>query len=257
MNYFVVSPNAWNDGNVADYLEYMKLHRVVFMGWDKKNRRGKMFSDIQCGDRIIVASGANWQKKIFFAGIVDLPADYDDTSGYCFSQFVELRSMVLLEKGDLPFQNECSYGKSRCHGAIYKLNQANEYDVKIIDKLEKMLQSRGNAFTLREIANWVTNKRVAIPALQRGLVWSPLQVELLWDSILRGFPVGAFVITSAPDNRNQKTAQTTADAEYFLLDGQQRFNAIQLGFSDASEQSNAMLWIDLLRSRSKNSSRKY
>src|SRR5208337_1356071 len=35
---------------------------------------------------------------------------------------------------------------------------------------------------------------IGIPSLQRGAVWNAGQVELLWDSILRGFPVGALVV---------------------------------------------------------------
>ena len=55
--------------------------------------------------------------------------------------------------------------------------------------------------SLRDIAAWqfpqlaqnMANQRppivAAIPSLQRGAVWKPQQVELLWDSILRGFPI--------------------------------------------------------------------
>jgi hypothetical protein len=38
--------------------------------------------------------------------------------------------------------------------------------------------------------------RASLPALQRGAVWQPRQVEALWDSLLRGFPVGAFLLGS-------------------------------------------------------------
>ena len=39
--------------------------------------------------------------------------------------------------------------------------------------------------TLWQIASWTSDEsEVLIPALQRGLVWKPRQVELLWDSIL-------------------------------------------------------------------------
>ena len=45
-------------------------------------------------------------------------------------------------------------------------------------------------WTLKEMSNWTRiDSEVKIPAIQRGLVWKPHQVELLWDSILahRGY----------------------------------------------------------------------
>ena len=74
-------------------------------------------------------------------------------------------------------------------------------------------------YKLIEIAGWTSGtSEVAIPPLQRGLVWKPNQVEMLWDSILRGFPIGSFMLSDADDGK------------FFLLDGQQRFNAISLGY---------------------------
>jgi hypothetical protein len=45
----------------------------------------------------------------------------------------------------------------------------------------------------------------AIPSLQRGAVWKPQQVELLWDSILRGFPVGALVVSKKLENQQTRS----------------------------------------------------
>ena len=36
--------------------------------------------------------------------------------------------------------------------------------------------------------------RAELPALQRGSVWGPAQVETLWDSIMRGVPIGSFML---------------------------------------------------------------
>ncbi|WP_031599584.1 DUF262 domain-containing protein [Ferrovum myxofaciens] len=55
--------------------------------------------------------------------------------------------------------------------------------------------------TLPEIAAWqiayppakVGPIVATLPALQRGAVWKVKQIEELWDSILRRFPIGAFV----------------------------------------------------------------
>ena len=113
-------------------------------------------------------------------------------------------------------------------------------------------------FTLAEIASWKIKglrggdqtKRVSIPALQRGLVWEPRKNELLWDSVLRGFPIGALVVTPWSD-RLKKRISGEIDADYHLLDGQQRCNAIALGFEDPFDASvkredvTTILWLDL------------
>lgn len=109
-------------------------------------------------------------------------------------------------------------------------------------------------FSLKEIADWQLNAdsaRVGLPALQRGYVWKPKQVETLWDSLLRGFPIGSFLIAE----------NSTNDSKNDLLDGQQRATAIAMGFYNPWEQSQnpqffsnkfkdvqktvPILWIDL------------
>lgn len=102
-----------------------------------------------------------------------------------------------------------------------------------------------NYLSIKEIGNQVTRegKEISIPAIQRGLVWNAKQVEYLWDSILREFPVGGFVVLE-----NEKTLD--------LLDGQQRCNAIKLAFVEPSEADSEVLWWDIEPDRGK-SSRKY
>lgn len=76
---------------------------------------------------------------------------------------------------------------------------------------------------LSAIANWqldAENAKVGLPALQRGYVWKPKQVETLWDSLLRGFPIGSFLVS------NNKKINEKKD----LLDGQQRATSIAMGF---------------------------
>ena len=104
-------------------------------------------------------------------------------------------------------------------------------------------------YSLSEIADWTSkNSEVTIPALQRGLVWKPNQVELLWDSILRGFPIGSFLLSDIIDEKG--------NGKYYLMDGQQRFNAISLGYNKV-ENARAVLWIDLNPPQVKNSTRSY
>ena len=126
--------------------------------------------------------------------------------------------------------------------------------------------------TLRQIAGWSTAVangedqspiRASVPALQRGLVWQPQQVEMLWDSILRGFPIGAFVVCQKVDEQERgKDDRVT----HHLLDGQQRCNAITLGFKDVFENpklasgehsASSILWLDLNPKLDSNSTRNF
>lgn len=89
-------------------------------------------------------------------------------------------------------------------------------------------------FSLKEIAGWQLNKcncKVELPTLQRGFVWKPKQIEDLWDSLLRGFPIGSFLLSKTKDNN------------YHLMDGQQRATAIFLGFFNPYlDSSNVSVW---------------
>ncbi len=130
--------------------------------------------------------------------------------------------------------------------------------------------------SLREVAAWqfkdLAKPRIiaGIPSLQRGAVWNAGQVELLWDSILRGFPVGALVVCPCLPNQGTRRGKHGAgwppeDINYHLLDGQQRCNAIALGFVDAlkalatdgKSPPPATLWIDLAPELPKGSTRQF
>jgi hypothetical protein len=113
------------------------------------------------------------------------------------------------------------------------------------------------AWQLPEVAQLTTDTMAALPSLQRGAVWRPHQVECLWDSLVRGFPIGAFLLAPFECNRGkqpfkfqqEQSPALNRNPEFHLLDGQQRANAIALGFLNPwdSKQSKtpAALWVDL------------
>lgn len=104
------------------------------------------------------------------------------------------------------------------------------------------------SYSLKEISQWQkelggTESKIFLPSLQRGFVWKPNQIEALWDSIFRGFPIGAILmLIDKDDNHN-------------LLDGQQRCTTIALGhfspFEENVEQFLSLktykpsIWLDL------------
>jgi hypothetical protein len=119
------------------------------------------------------------------------------------------------------------------------------------------------SWQLRHLAQSFPGKQpsiiAALPSLQRGAVWRPNQVELLWDSILRGFPIGSLVVSRQLDrqiSRAGAVAGTTQvwqprEITHHLLDGQQRCNAIALGYHDPfatggkPSEVRTILWLDL------------
>ncbi len=102
--------------------------------------------------------------------------------------------------------------------------------------------------------------RAGVPILQRGLVWRPHQVEMFWDSLLRGFPVGSLVL--CPKIKDQ-TKKSDDDVTHHLLDGQQRCDAIRLGFTDpfpangSEDHLASVLWLDLNPDPPDNTTREY
>lgn len=88
---------------------------------------------------------------------------------------------------------------------------------------------------------------LSIPKLQRGQVWKPRQVELLWDSLLRNFPIGTLIVLSEDSSKEQPKGE--------LIDGQQRVSAIISGFQPISPKSDCIVWVDVNASELKD--RKY
>ena len=122
-----------------------------------------------------------------------------------------------------------------------------------------------------ELVNWVTvsnnviNQRadngnrpiIAMPPIQRTSVWGAKQVVDLWDSLMRGLPIGTFYLVEQPgaarelvlvggdpiNNSHQETQQSER-AGFDLLDGQQRVRALLAGVY-GPKAGKFCIWVDL------------
>lgn len=90
---------------------------------------------------------------------------------------------------------------------------------------------------------------IALPPIQRSAVWRPKQVVDLWNSLMRGLPIGLFYLVKQSNGQRTVTTYTGKTEEtdlpgYDLLDGQQRIRALLLGATGFSEEKRC-LWVDL------------
>src|SRR5947207_3366268 len=92
------------------------------------------------------------------------------------------------------------------------------------------------------------NKNYFLPAIQREFVWQPEQIVTLFDSVLRGYPIGSCLFWELKDeNRDRWTCYRFIDEAtqggthnkiaqmdgvqkpVLVLDGQQRLTALLIG----------------------------
>jgi hypothetical protein len=83
------------------------------------------------------------------------------------------------------------------------------------------------------------------PHYEKGLVWDASRIELLWDSILRGLPIGSFTTCGGTQPSSHWRRY-----DNLLLDGEQRCLAIAMGMQEPDLENPAhdpdhILWIDL------------
>lgn len=101
--------------------------------------------------------------------------------------------------------------------------------------------------TIATVLNRV-NRQYFLPAIQRAFVWDPDQIVEMFDSIMRGYPIGSFLFWDLlPENRDKwdiyrfitdarqgenhnQVANTHGTPDVTLvLDGQQRLTALMIG----------------------------
>lgn len=103
--------------------------------------------------------------------------------------------------------------------------------------------------TVKEAVDNVHAKKYLLPVIQRELVWKPDQFKLLFDSLMRDYPVGSFLFWHvdkqrsheyqfyefirkfhARDNTHNQKADVTGEGDITaILDGQQRLTSLYIG----------------------------
>lgn len=123
-----------------------------------------------------------------------------------------------------------------------------------------VLFENGKTIEVLTVSEWghlvaTSTLSIGLPAFQRSPTWNERRVELLWDSIIRGFPIGALLFVRPSDQAAWKplapapmgytTRLADQPAPLLLIDGQQRLTSLQLGFRPFRDEDASRLWIDL------------
>lgn len=115
--------------------------------------------------------------------------------------------------------------------------------------MEKTTSDFQMPITIGEVVNSIHAKRYLLPAIQREFVWKTEQIESLFDSLMRGYPIGSFLLWQVEkekikdfqfyefvrdyherDNKHNPKANITGEGGVTaVLDGQQRLTALYIG----------------------------
>lgn len=104
--------------------------------------------------------------------------------------------------------------------------------------------------TIKNAIDKIYQRKYLIPAIQRKFVWKSHQIEMLFDSILRGYPINSFMFWKISDSKiksgfkfyefltkfreryseNNKDINTVGVDDFFaIIDGQQRLTSLYIG----------------------------
>jgi uncharacterized protein with ParB-like and HNH nuclease domain len=118
--------------------------------------------------------------------------------------------------------------------------------------------------TINAIIKDIDENKVYLPALQRKFVWGKYKIELLFDSLMRNFPIGTFLFwklgrqkaetyvfyeflkeynEKSPYNR-RKTGAFLNEEIIGVLDGQQRLSSIYIGLMGTHTERIKYGWVN-------------
>lgn len=120
------------------------------------------------------------------------------------------------------------------------------------------------AITIQEAIAAINNRDFLLPAIQRKFVWSSQQICVLFDSIMRGYPINTFMLWEIKDaeikkgykfyeflkfycqrfNEENPLVQTTASFKDFnaIIDGQQRLTSLYIGLCSSYAYKQPRVW---------------
>ena len=109
-------------------------------------------------------------------------------------------------------------------------------------------------WSISQLIQFFQNGNIAIPEIQRDVVWKPEQVKGLFDSINREYPCGSLILWE-PREKDERLIKSIIRPErlqqfnkqlpkYFLLDGQQRVTALASAMLNREELKNILFELE-------------
>jgi len=120
------------------------------------------------------------------------------------------------------------------------------------------------AITIKEAIAGINNRDFLLPAIQRKFVWSSHQICVLFDSIMRGYPINTFMFWEIKNaeikkdykfyeflkfycqrfNEENPHVKTTASFKDFkaVIDGQQRLTSLYIGLCSTYAYKQPRVW---------------
>lgn len=148
MNYWVLSPNVEQDTSVEQQWKNAILkHKIAIMGWDIDNQIGARFvNEVNIGDIILIAQGANNNKRLFLSGeVISLPTKEQlegmpNAKYFCYLEnTLDANELKIL---NFNFEN-AAYGEASRIPALYVFKPwENNVDKIICEKLYKATQNK-------------------------------------------------------------------------------------------------------------------
>src|SRR5690554_2740109 len=105
--------------------------------------------------------------------------------------------------------------------------------------------------TIKKAIDLIRKKHYVLPSIQREFVWDTFQIERLFDSLMRDYPISTFLFWKVEKSRikdfqfyeflkhyhqvtsrhNRKADLTEEEDVIAILDGQQRMTAMYIGLT--------------------------
>lgn len=120
------------------------------------------------------------------------------------------------------------------------------------------------AISIKDAINAINNRDYLLPAIQRKFVWSSHQICVLFDSIMRGYPISTFMMWDVKDdsiknnykfyeflksfcqrfNEENPHIPTNASFKNFkaIIDGQQRLTSLYIGLCGTYAYKQPRIW---------------
>lgn len=134
---------------------------------------------------------------------------------------------------------------------MYKRIEINYY------KRKGIVMSYQTALTIYNVIQEIDSRRYLLPSIQREFVWGTEQIEKLFDSLMRDYPIHSFLFWKVPkektnefkfyeflreyhqkNNRHNLKADTKGSGDIMaVLDGQQRLTSLYIALKGSDRKS--------------------